>query len=491
MEEPLHLLGEGPLQPHVAERRREVRVLRGIGHRRLGRGLLRARQRVLGDALEVRQARQRRGHLHRLRAADDSPVVRTPRAFGDCHLARLHAALHHRRHQQVVAHHELVEHQLVTLARILEVHRPQHGDARAPAFGGQRHDARREAFAQADHVAHDRLRPGREHAPRRAGEHEHRREALDLQVADEELVLPVEPAHAAAVVAARASAHEVRDNERIAELPGGDHVGDAAAHLAPLRVLVAQRLHERQPAHLPGLAALAERDLERHRLERARQVRGLGHAVVGDVVAGRELARSAAVEEEALHAVVGHDAPHRIHAPLAAERRGRVPDGAVAVPPRYRHALVPLAVAYQPGVLEDAVVRAEVAVRHRVHRHERREPQDHAEAEVVQLLHHPLRIPEAVAVEGPVAEVVRMPETVYLEHARLHAVGEEALRVLEDVVLVLVVVELHPRVEDGLLEPLDPRHSARREECARAVPVRAPERAALRPAGLNWCKRPL
>ena len=52
----------------------------------------------------------------------------------------------------------------------------------------------------------------------------------------------------------------------------------------------------------------------------------------------------------------------------------------------------------------------------------------------------PETIAEASAVENPRPERVRLPEAVDHQHARLHAVVEEALRVGDDVLLVLVVV---------------------------------------------------
>ena len=107
-------------------------------------------------------------------------------------------------------------------------------------------------------------------------------------------------------------------------------------------------------------------------------------------------------------------------------------------------------------------------------------PKHHLESHVVELAYHRLWIWEPRRVEAPVA-VSRLPCVVDHQHARLDSVRDHRLDVRQDVLLVLVVGQLNPRVElRGGEEARVGRASGRRKPAAHGMAVSAGKRLFVR-----------
>ena len=118
----------------------------------------------------------------------------------------------------------------------------------------------------------------------------------------------------------------------------------------------------------------------------------------------------------------------------------------------------------------------DAAERGKVHADVGAHPQHHLVAHCVKLVHHRLRVRKARWLEAPVA-VSGLPRVVDHQNARRHAVRDHRLRIRKDVLLVLVVRQLYPRVELRCREePCVGRLAARREPLAHRMAVHATER---------------
>ena len=276
----------------------------------------------------------------------------------------------------------------------------------------------------------------------------------------------------------RAAAHHVKRHEGIAQEPRKAAVGDALVEPLVGGRLVPERLHKGKPAHLPGGAMLLVGNLHADHVERPHLVGRRGELVVGDGVS-RVVVGVARVEKEPLHAEVVHQPAARVLQPRKCLGVRAVEDRGLAGPPG-RFGRVPSVPLPQQHPL-----LAHPAVERRVGGDVRVEPEHHGIALLVELLDHPLRIAEPSLVEVPVPEAGAVPGVVDHVDPRRHAVRDKLVGDLEDFLLVLVVLEGDPGVDDGLGEEPEIGMALGREVAPRAVEVGGAERAALRPSLLD------
>ena len=219
-------------------------------------------------------------------------------------------------------------------------------------------------------------------------------------------------------------------------------------------------------------------NLHADHVERPHLVGRRGELVVGDGV-GRVVVGVARVEEEPLHAEVVHQPAARVLQPRKCLGVRAVEDRGLARPPG-RFGRVPSVPLPQQHPL-----LAHPAVERRVGGDVRIEPEHHGIALLVELFDHPLRIAEPSLVEVPVSEAVAVPRVVDHVDDRRHAVRDELVGDLEDLLLVLVVLEGDPGVDDGFGEEPELGMALGRKVAPRAVEVCGAERAALRPPLLD------
>ena len=213
-------------------------------------------------------------------------------------------------------------------------------------------------------------------------------------------------------------------------------ISEASPPGPPGRRLVVQPLGQRLAAHLPAGPVLVER-VGKSDPRPGLALTGRVGRQVGEV--GRQVTvEVAAVELEAIDAVVADQCSERTAQPLHGGGMGGVQHRAVAVPPlpQGRSAVrLPDQEPLRGQVSEGRAVRAD----------ERHQPEHHGETEVVQPRHHGGRVGEGGGVERPGA-VVRRPPVVDHQHPRREAGVEQALRVGQHPLLRWQVGHLDPGV---------------------------------------------
>ena len=310
------------------------------------------------------------------------------------------------------------------------------------------HEPRRELLPKRHKVADDALsvRVILHKTPRRHRELHHRAERVHLRAADEKLLV-VRSLGAGQIGRPGAASDHVGADERIAEKPGREHIGNKAANLRPRVPLVGQTNHDVTSRHSPDATMFACRIVLA--VYRVRMVLRCASRTrrVDDSVCGRIVLEMSAVQLEAVHAVVSAQPVELCAKPPVADGIGEVEKRGVAVPPADVNRGLRLCVKDETALPRriGAPVFSEVAVRLRVERDERNDPEKNLEPHLVQLVAHALRVAEPARVELPHAVRI-LPRVVDHEDARRQAVVEHRLRIVKDALLVLVVRKLHPRV---------------------------------------------
>ena len=438
----------------------------------------------------MRKARKRRGNRCFARADDFTPVVRKPTAWRHDDLSLPCALLHHRRHKQVVADHELVYHARIAHARVVVFKIAQNRFAVFTGLFGKSGNLRSELPAERQDLREDRLMPGIEDTPRRGGNLHHGRERVYLRRTDEQLLLEGRARDERNPIA---PAHHVGTYERLPEQPRAYHVRHDARKRTPFVHLVVEPHHDRHLLHAPCVADFAERIPER--IGAVAVVEGAARRLGVECLAVAETvcAEVRAVELEPVHAIVANEAVQRLREPCVCIRMREVEEGGISVPPTARlrsvlETILPLArrrgIVFKEesalGRIPANVVRVlpprDPAERRRVHADVRAHPQHHLEAHCVEFADHRLRVGEPRRVETPVA-VSRLPCVVDHEDARLDAVRDHRLGVRQNVFLVLMVRQLDPRVElRGSEKARIGSAAGRREPAVHGMAVRAGKR---------------
>ena len=341
-----------------------------------------------------------------------------------------------------------------------------------PAHARKLHELRRKLLAQRDRITDHLLLILVENAPRRSGELHHRAERMHLRRTHKQLGIE---GRARQKRRPAAAAYHVRAHERMAEKPAGDHVRHELLEFAPLVALVVQALDHRLPLKAPCVAVFAHGIVQR--IARIRKdLIAAGRAFRIGAVAMRIVVHAAAVELEAVRAEVADEPVKLLLEPCAGVRMGEVEQCGIAVPPADggRLASVHEEAAFCRIALHVVWIRApgDAAEGRQIHADPRTHPQDHLEAHRMELVHHSLRIAEARRLEPPIA-ISRLPCVVDHQHARRQTVIEHRLRIREDILLVLMVRKLNPRVVLRCREEQEIRRlSVRREPGLRSVAER-------------------
>lgn len=395
----------------------------------------------MGNAVK---RRRRRDYA---RTLIDLAVVAKPLPGRDHDLALLGALLDLGRDDEEVAHHELVANGLPALAGEVVLHVAEHRLARLGALLGEFNITVGELHADPCGLADGVEIFALEHAPRSRRELHHRRERVSLGGADKELGVERRrrvrrKSHPAA------AADHVGAHERMAEKTARNHVGNELLDRAPAVALVAETLDDRLTAHLEAAAIFVERELE------ADLGVGLAHLGRSDVALGDPFLLIglgvARIELPAVDAILLLKPGELTGEPRRAKRIREVDRSGLAVPPLRGDRLAVGGIDDETALLAlyARVLEAErhFAVAGRVHRDERTHPKHNLVAESVKLVAHLLGVGEATRIELP-DSVAELPGVVdHDDAADGEAVLADRLGVGENILLVLVVRKLNPRI---------------------------------------------
>ena len=308
-----------------------------------------------------------------------------------------------------------------------------------------------------------------QHAARGRGELHHRRKRMNLRGAHEQLLVDRD---ARPETAEKSAVDQVGADEKMPLKPRRLHFRNQPPERIPVTGLVVEPLREGTPPVLPAGAELVERILRAER--RVRRTLVHRHASLGQPHVGTGIEMHVRrVELESVDPELAHERVKPFAEPLHRNRRREIENRGLSVPPLHGGGRP-----VRPGA--ERTLPRYAAVLARVHRHERTHPERHLEAHGVKLVHHRLRVVERRRVKLPHA-ISGLPRVIDHDHAGRQPGPHEPLGVLEHAFLVLVVVQLDPRVvlrrgEEHLLGNL----AHWREMCLHHREVRGAKRTAVR-----------
>ena len=224
----------------------------------------------------------------------------------------------------------------------------------------------------------------------------------------------------------------------IAQQARGNHVGNELLHRLPRIVFVAQSLHQRTVAHLPARAIFVESEAASQfgpafcLVNRARifAIRAQVGAVIVNVIA--------AIKLETVDGIIVHHAAQRVLQIVESSRIGEVEAGTLPVPPRNDGRI-------SRGIAQQQPLFGQRTIFGTVGRDKRTDPQHHLEALPMQAVNHGARVGKAFAFEIEIA-IITLPIIVDHQDAGGQIIVEQVAGIGQNVVLVLVVHQLYPRV---------------------------------------------